>query len=149
MRVFINCVSMAMALSIALPIEAGTPPPAAPSMVSEDEVYEIGREAFFYLHPLVLMDLTRRVQTTAASKGEPGGAVPVNTFKHLQAFPNGDFREIVRPNFDTLYSTAWLDLSKGPVVLTVPPGIDRYFLLPMMDMWTNVFAVPGTRTLGA
>ena len=149
MRVFISLVSLAMALSLALPLEARVPQPAEALMVSDEDVYEIGREAFLYLHPLVLMDLTRRVQTTAASKGEPGGAVPVNTFKHLQAFPSGDFREIVRPNFDTLYSTAWLDLSRGPVVLTVPPGIDRYFLLPMMDMWTNVFAVPGTRTLGA
>lgn len=149
MRVLINCVSVAMALGIAVPLAASAPPPTAASMVSDEEVYEIAREAFLYLHPLVLMDLTRRVQTTAAPKGNPGGAVPVNTFKHLQAFPNGDFREIVRPNFDTLYSTAWLDLSQGPVMLTVPPGIDRYFLLPMMDMWTNVFAVPGTRTLGA
>ena len=106
MRLFVSFVSLAMALSLAMPLEARVPQPAEALMVSDEDVYEIGREAILYLHPLVLMDLTRRVQTTAASKGEPGGAVPVNTFMHLQAFPSGDFREIVRPNFDTLYSTA-------------------------------------------
>src|SRR3712207_6915906 len=35
-------------------------------------------------------------------------------------FPEADFRDVVRPNFDTLYSVAWLDLSDGPLVLHVP-----------------------------
>jgi hypothetical protein len=54
----------------------------------------------------------------------------------------------VRPNVDTLYSTAWLDLRSEPVLLTLPPGDGRYFLVQCMDAWTNVFAAPGIRTLG-
>ena len=54
---------------------------------------------------------------------------------------------MVRPNFDTLYSVAWLDLGREPLVMTLPKT-DRYHVFQMMDGWSEVFAAPGTRMTG-
>ena len=75
-----------------------------------DELGTIAQEAYIYLYPLVTMDLTRR-QLTNIESGRVPGRGPMNTFVHMRIFPDGDFR-VVRPNFDTLYSTAWLDVSR-------------------------------------
>lgn len=102
------------------------------------ELRQAASEAYLYLYPLVTMDLTRRVGSKAA-----------NTLDHFRAFPDASFRTVVRPNFDTLYSTAWIDLTGGPMVIRTPPSHGRYYLLQFLDMWTDSFAVPGTRTHGA
>ena len=115
--------------------------------VTEQEANEIGVQAYLYLYPLVTMDLTR-LQATNVEAGKRPGRGPMNLFSHIRAYPSADFRDVVRPNFDTLYSVAWLDLTKGPVVLSLPDTEGRYYLMPMLDMWTNVFAVPGKRTSG-
>lgn len=112
-----------------------------------DDLRTLSREAYWYLYPLVTMDISRR-QAAALPAGVKPAFGPPNRFHHMRAFPTADFRAVVRPNFDTLYSSAWVDLTAGPVRLSVADTGDRYFLLPMLDMWTDVFAVPGKRTTG-
>jgi hypothetical protein len=115
--------------------------------LSADEAETLAREAYTYLYPLVLMDTTRR-QATNVAAGQAVGRGPANEFVHVRTFPPADFRDVVRPNFDTLYSIAWLDLTKGPMIVSVPDTAGRYYLLPMLDLWTDVFASPGKRTTG-
>ena len=77
-----------------------------------DALAELGVEAYTYLYPLVIMDLTRRQAVNAAGKLMQSG--PMNTFVHVRELPPADFKGVVRPNFDTLYSLAWLDLDPRP-----------------------------------
>ena len=107
----------------------------------------LAEEAYLYLYPLVLMDVTRQ-QSINTAPDRVFGRGPANTFVHTRTFPTAEFRDVVRPNFDTLYSIAWLDLGAGPVVVHVPDTADRYYMLPLIDMWTEVFANPGKRTTG-
>jgi hypothetical protein len=119
----------------------------AQSAITEQEAQSIATNAYIYFYPLVTMDVTRKQLTNKApGPGVFGG--PMNTFVNVEAFPPADFKAVVRSNFDTLYSSAYLDLTKGPMVVSVPDTGGRYYLLPMLDMWSDVFASPGWRTTG-
>jgi len=120
----------------------GAPPP-----ITEAEAQAIAVDAYVYLYPLVTMDVTRR-QFTNIEAGKEVFKGPMNTVNSVPAYPPADFKGVVRPNFDTLYSSAWLDITRGPVVISVPDTHGRYYLLPMLDMWSDVFASPGWRTTG-
>ncbi|HXW49661.1 MAG TPA: DUF1254 domain-containing protein [Xanthobacteraceae bacterium] len=118
----------------------------AQGAVTEQEAHAIGIQAYLYFYPIVTMDLTRR-QLTNVERPE-GIHAPMNTFVSLGEYPAADMRVVVRPNFDTLYTSAFLDLTTEPMVVSTPDTGGRYYLLPMMDMWTDVFASPGWRTTG-
>ncbi len=115
--------------------------------ISPELAREIAQETYIWGYPLVLIDITRKVMTNyEAPTGELGQA-PMNQFAHAKTFPPASFRAVVRPNFDTLYSFAWLDLGPEPLVMTLPQT-DRYHVFQMMDGWSEVFAAPGTRMTG-
>ncbi|WP_181720640.1 DUF1254 domain-containing protein [Nocardia gipuzkoensis] len=89
----------------------------------------IAKDAYEFGYPLVLMDVTR----TAAEE-----TTHVNRFEHAASLPTPAQREVVRLDRDTLRSTAWLDLTSEPMVLSVP-GMDsgRFWLVQVLDAWTN------------
>jgi hypothetical protein len=114
--------------------------------LTEREARAIAVDAYLYFYSLVSMDVTRR-QSTNLKVGEIPAFGPMNMFHNVPCFPPADLKA-VRVSFDTLYSIAWLDLTEEPVVVSVPDTNGRYYLLPMLDMWTDVFASPGSRTTG-
>src|ERR1700733_13200505 len=117
------------------------------SALSVDQARAMAINAYLYFYSLVTMDVTRK-QFTNVEAGKEFGKGPMNVLVNVPMYPPADFKGVVRPNFDTLYSIAWLDLSKEPQVVSAPDTSGRYYLLPMLDMWTDVFASPGWRTTG-
>ena len=121
-------------------------PPAQAADVTPDEARAIAEEAYVYGYPLVTMEMTRRVLTNTAAP--EGIRAPMGQFALLREYPTRGEPQVTAPNADTLYSMAWLDLSKEPYVFGIPDTGDRYYLMPMLDGWTEVFQVPGQRTTG-
>jgi hypothetical protein len=137
------------ALAFGLVFACGVAPAATAeaATITAEEAHAIGVDAYLYFYSLVTMDVTRKQLTN--QEPTPGGiGGPMNSFANVGAFPSADMKVVVRPNFDTLYSSGWLDLTKEPMVVSVPDTGGRYYLLPMLDMWTDVFASPGWRTTG-
>ncbi|EPA99036.1 DUF1254 domain-containing protein [Pseudomonas sp. G5(2012)] len=119
----------------------------AQSKITAEEAHAIGVDAYVYFYPLLTMDITRK-QFTNIEPGKEFGKGPMNMFVSVPEYPPANFKGVVRPNFDTLYSIAWLDLTKEPLVIAAPDTAGRFYLLPMLDMWSDVFASPGWRTTG-
>jgi hypothetical protein len=119
---------------------------AAQQDVSAEEAREIAREAYVYAYPLVLSEVTQRIGKNVEKP--VGTSAPLNQFGHMREFPDPSFTIVVRPNADTLYSSLGFDVTREPLVVSVPDSGGRYYLLPFLDMWSDVFTVPGTRTTG-
>jgi len=102
---------------------------------NSDRLRQATQAAYVYGYPLVLMGATAQL-----------GPDRANRFLHVPVLLDHSRRRVVRPNADTLYSIAWLDLRPEPLVLSLPAA-DRYYVMQLLDAWTNVFAAPGTRTL--
>ncbi len=115
--------------------------------VSAEAAHAIALDAYVYFYPLVTMDISRK-QFTNIEPGKEFGKGPMNMFVNVPEYPPADFKSVVRSNFDTLYSSTWLDMTKEPMIVSAPDTDGRYYMLPMLDMWTDVFACPGSRTTG-
>ena len=120
---------------------------SASTPITQAEAHAIAVDAYIYFYPLLSMDISRKTFTNV-EPGKEFGKGPMNMFTNVPAYPPADFKGVVRSNFDTLYSIAWLDMTKEPAVITAPDTNGRYYLLPMLDMWTDAFASPGWRTTG-
>jgi hypothetical protein len=140
----------ASATSVAKPTASATPATATPSApippadALASAVY--GIDAYVYGYPLVTMEYTRRVMTNVAKP--EGKFAPMGEFAHLRTYPSPSDKEVTAPNADTLYSLAWLDLGTASYLFEIPDSQDRYYLMPMLDGFTDVFQVPGKRTTG-
>ncbi len=116
--------------------------------LTDAEATEIAIEAYVYASAIVQMEVHRRVLTNQDVSDGKQMRGPMNQFYHLREFPDASVREVVGPNFDTLYSFLWYDVSEEPLVISLPESTGHYYLMPIIDAWTDVFASPGTRTTG-
>lgn len=128
---------------------AATPSEPAPAAqtISAADARDIARDAWVFGLPLVYI-ATQVDVTTHVTKPDATRA-PINQFIHYRSFPDADNKTIVGLNVDTLYSLAQLDLSKEPLVLSVPPMGNRFWLMQIVDAWNNVPHAPGSRSIGA
>ncbi|MDT6961840.1 DUF1254 domain-containing protein [Cupriavidus sp. SZY C1] len=138
-RQLASVLALAVCLSACTTTPAPVAAPAAEQPPSDQAMKTLSADVFTYGYPLVLMDVTREVMTART---------PANSFNHHRALPDAALASGVSANADTLISTAWVDVSAEPVVLSVPDTGGRYYVMQMVDAWTNVFAAPGKRTTG-
>jgi hypothetical protein len=113
--------------------------PAARAFAAGD-LASAAREAWLYGLPLIEVARTR-------ARALAAGAA-INTFHHGRSLAGPQNRGVTSPNNDTIYSSAWLDLTRGPATLVVPPTGGRYISLQFMNMFTVNDVVLGTRTTG-
>ena len=126
-----------------------TPTPRA------DYLYGVALQACVYCWPLFEM---QRMRAATSARKAPGlgfaGDSPessqrwCNLFTHERDLLTAGKSRVVMPNNDTLYANAWIDLSHGPLVISVPDTGSRYYVLGFLDYYTNPFAHVGTRTTG-
>jgi len=111
-----------------------------------EEARAIAEEAYIFAYPMLENYKTMYIQAIATSA--PTFRAPFNQLKHSTILLGPEFKDVVRPNNDTLYSTVWLDLRAEPLVISVPAIQDRYYSFQLVDMYTYNFAYIGTRTTG-
>jgi hypothetical protein len=113
----------------------------------EQYAYTLGVQAYIYGFPYVYMMELRWYQV-AATVAPNLPHMAVNHFWHNQVMGGPESQAGGSPNNDTLYSIAWLDLSKEPVILTVPDLGDRYYTMEIAGFDSDNFAYVGMRTTG-
>jgi hypothetical protein len=136
---FVSC----LAFTLAACSQSGTKTTGQPGV---EQAVSDAVDIYIYGYPLVTMDMTRKFMTNYATV--QGSRGPMGQIIKLRTYPAVDDHAVTAPNADTLYTTAWLDVSKEPWVFSIPDMGDRYYLMPMLDGWTDVFQVPGKRTTG-
>jgi hypothetical protein len=114
--------------------------------MSTAQLDDLARDAYIYAYPLVISHITNLIGCNV--EAPVGNFAPVNQLTHMRDVPDENFTIVVRPNADTLYSVLAYDVHDEPLVFSIPDAGDRYYLLPFLDKWTDIFTVPGTRTTG-
>ena len=105
--------------------------------------------AYIYGYAPVAIAATERIQTAVPDANSIPGEAPINQFAYIKALATPDAKTVIRPNADTIYTTAWLDLRSQPMVLSLPAVPDRYYAIPLYDAYTNEFYSFGPRTTGS
>lgn len=68
-------------------------------------------------------------------------------FYHMRELATSEVRQVAKPNRDTIYSAAVVDLSNGPIVVFAP-AYNKYWNLQLLDDRSDVFGYLGSRING-
>ena len=117
----------------------------------DNELRTLAEEAVVYAFPL--HEMSRMRAATSPQRTDIAGEAPkphrwCNVFTHARQLLGAGKSRVVTPNNDTLYTNAWLDLGDGPLVIDVPDTAGRYYVLGLLDFYTNPFAHIGQRLTG-
>lgn len=129
---------------------AGTPGRASTDdlpWIGPTEALKIAVEAYLYGYPLLTFDMVRQQQTNVVRPD--GEHAPMGQFIRMRTYPAVDNHCCAAPNADTLYTEAWLDVSQEPWIVGIPDMGDRYYIVPMLDGYSNVFMVARPPTTGS
>lgn len=112
------------------------------------QMEQLSREAYAFGFPLVLMDTSSKYMAAISRSSDKQSKVPMYKFYHTRKVRETRYHDIASLDNDMIYSTAWLDLSKDPVVLTVPSSGKRFYVGGLIQGWSDIFGVVGTRATG-
>jgi hypothetical protein len=146
----------ALLCSLAIPARAAEPAKLQPNANSEqasdwreEYAYTLGTQAYIFGYPWVYLPQIRYAWVTQPRSPETVPYAPLNEFWHCRKLGDATYRDGGSPNQDTLYSTAWLDVRKEPIILSYPDMGDRFFTFEIGDMSSDNFAVVGQRSNGS
>jgi hypothetical protein len=148
MKFQISKVATAVLIVVSACAKDGAAPASqtAAEAVTPEKASAIAEEAYIYAFPM--MENYRTMYVQAIDRTAPGYGAPFNELTHKTDLLGPEFKDIVRPNNDTMYSFGWLDLRAQPIVITVPEIKDRYYSVQLVDMFTHNFGYIGTRATG-
>jgi hypothetical protein len=130
---------LAASVAVALMSLAAATAAAAGPMADYSRGLALGTEAYQYGVPLLDTQRVFTLSTRVAACSPVTGHGPVNQFCNVRNLVTAADRTVVAPNNDTLYSVAWLNLSKQPQVLHAPAIQNRFWEFELLDPWTNNF----------
>jgi hypothetical protein len=108
--------------------------------------YVLGLECYAYGFPLVMMDATNRIVTAVTKAGDY--KAPMNQLLKMPGFVPPDYKDVVRISVSSVWSGGVFDLDQEPVIFSYPESDGRYFVVQLMNMWTDDFGSFGTRVSG-
>ncbi len=102
-------------------------------------------QAYLYAYPLVLLDLIKEMVTN--TKRPTDTQAPLGQLFHAKTLATPEMVSLTRPNVDTVYSQAYVDLGAEPYLL-YKPKTDRYCSVQLFDGYSNTPDVLGTGARG-
>jgi hypothetical protein len=118
----------------------------AAQALTADEAKTIAEDAYIYGYSLISVEMSRKVITNVETPTTT--RAPMGQFANLREYPTAAYRDVTAPNADTLYSNAFIDVSKEPWIVSWPDMGDRYYVWEFYDAWVPVVFDPGSRTTG-